>query len=37
MFLASNDVHIRDVNIGMEPNKVNQTDLQAIGVPSPCS
>jgi hypothetical protein len=30
-----NNIHVRDVNIGIEPNKVNQTDLQAIEVSSP--
>ena len=28
-------VHIRDVSIRMEPNKVDQTELQAIEVSSP--
>ena len=35
MFPVSNDVYIRDVNMRMEPSKVNQTDLQAIEVSSP--
>jgi hypothetical protein len=35
MFPVSNDVHIKGVNIGIEPNKMNQTDLQAIEVSIP--